>query len=293
MLTLIQGRTYYLPGPVNVGVYLFPDGGSAVIDTGLDDDSGRRVLKALREADALPLRHIINTHSHADHCGGNAFLQKRTEAITWAAPLEAAVIENPYLEPFYLSGGDPFPELKTKFLMAKPSRVDRRLTGDDHELVPLRVVPLPGHAPAQVGVLTPDGVLFCADAFFAPATLDKYYLPYFAQVGAALATLDELAAARADYYLPSHGEITTDLEPVLARNRERLAAVSDYILSLLTERRSREDLVATVIQEQGVELTPAQYFLTSAAIAGHLTYLAEKKLVTFSFAGGRLVWRRV
>ncbi|HHV57727.1 MAG TPA: MBL fold metallo-hydrolase [Firmicutes bacterium] len=292
MLTHIQGRTYYLPGPVNIGVYLYPEGGAAVIDTGLDDESGRRVLKALRAADALPLRNIVNTHSHADHCGGNAFLQKRTEALTWAAPLEAAVIENPYLEPFYLSGGDPFPALKNKFLMAKPSRVDRRLESENTGPEPLRVVPLPGHAPEQVGVLTPDAVLFCADAFFSGATLDKYYLPYFARVQPALTTLEKLATFEADFFVPSHGELTTDPGPVVATNKTRLTAVSEHILALLAEPHSREDLVARIAGDKGIALNTDQYFLSTAAVAAHLAYLAEGGLVRHRFEGGRLIWQR-
>lgn len=292
MLRLIQGRTYYLPGPVNIGVYLYPEGGATVIDTGLDDESGRRVLKALREADALPLKHIINTHSHADHCGGNAFLQKRTEALTWATPLEAAIITNPYLEPFYLCGGDPFSALKNKFLMAKPSRVDRYLADENPELAPLTVVPLPGHAPGQVGVLTPDGVLFCADALFSAITLDKYYLPYFAQVRSALATLDKLAAFPADFFVPCHGELTADLGPALTANKTRLRAVSEHILTLLAAPHSREDVVALLATEKGILLSPDQYFLTTAAVAAHLAYLSEAGLVGYRFADGRLVWER-
>ncbi|MGI6130131.1 MAG: MBL fold metallo-hydrolase, partial [bacterium] len=182
MLTHLKGQTFVLAGPVNIGLYFYEDGSVTVIDTGLDDNSGRHLLKALRQKEAT-VRYIINTHSHADHTGGNAFVQKRTEAVTWASPLEGSIIENPYLEPFCLYGGDPFAQLKTKFLMAKPSRVDKKLGENNPELEPLKIISLPGHAPGQIGVLTPDNVLFCADAFFPPTTLEKYYLPYFAQVG--------------------------------------------------------------------------------------------------------------
>lgn len=291
MLTHLKGQTYVLAGPVNIGLYFHNDGRATVIDTGLDDDSGRRLLKALREKGAT-IGHLINTHSHADHSGGNAFVQKRTEAITWASPLEAALIENPYLEPFYLYGGDPFAELKTKFLMAKPSRVDKKLSEDNPELEPLKIIPLPGHAPGQIGVLTPDNVFFCADAFFPLATLDKYYLPYFAQVGPSLATLDRLMSFPAEIYVPAHGHPSAEITEALKANRKRLQEVTELVLSVLTEPLSREEIVAHFCREKSIDSSYSQYFLATAAITAHLTYLDEQGLIKPKVAAGVLKWHR-
>ncbi|MGI6604405.1 MAG: MBL fold metallo-hydrolase [Firmicutes bacterium] len=290
MVTHIVGCTYYLPGAVNIGIYLHPEGGSTVIDTGLDDGSARKLLRALKELDALPLVNIINTHSHADHCGGNAFLQKRTQASMWATALEAAVIENPYFEPFYLFGGDPLPALRNKFLMAAPSRVDCVLEDARDELAPLEPILLPGHSPGQIGVLTPDGVFFCADAFFPKDTLEKYYLPYYAQVEAALATLKKLSTISATYYLPGHGELTTDISSLLVANEERLQSVSQYILSLLAEPASREELLARIMRDKDIPQNPNQYFLTCAALSAHLTYLMKNNAAMTSFQNGTLIW---
>ncbi|MGI6596540.1 MAG: MBL fold metallo-hydrolase [bacterium] len=291
MLTHLKGQTYVLAGPVNIGLYFHNDGRATVIDTGLDDDSGRRLLKALREKGAT-IGHLINTHSHADHSGGNAFVQKRTEAITWASPLEAALIENPYLEPFYLYGGDPFAELKTKFLMAKPSRVDKKLSEDNPELEPLKIIPLPGHAPGQIGVLTPDNVFFCADAFFPLATLDKYYLPYFAQVGPSLATLDRLMSFPAEIYVPAHGHPSAEITEALKANKQRLQEVTELVLSILTEPLSREEIVAHFCREKSIDSSYSQYFLATAAITAHLTYLDEQGLIKPKVAAGVLKWHR-
>lgn len=291
MLTHLKGRTYVLAGPVNIGLYFQDNGTAIVIDTGLDDNSGRRLLKALREKGAT-IGHLINTHSHADHSGGNAFVQKRTEAITWASPLEAALIENPYLEPFYLYGGDPFAELKTKFLMAKPSRVDKKLSEDNPELEPLKIIPLPGHAPGQIGVLTPDNVFFCADAFFPLATLDKYYLPYFAQVGPSLATLDRLMSFPAEIYVPAHGHPSAEITEALKANKQRLQEVTELVLSILTEPLSREEIVAHFCREKSIDSSYSQYFLATAAITAHLTYLDEQGLIKPKVAAGVLKWHR-
>lgn len=291
MLTHLKGRTYVLAGPVNIGLYFHDNGTATAIDTGLDDNSGRRLLEAVEEKETT-IGHLINTHSHADHSGGNAFVQKRTEAITWASPLEAAIIENPYLEPFYLCGGDPFAQLKNKFLMAKPSRIDKKLGENNPELEPLKIIPLPGHAPGQIGVLTPDNVLFCADAFFPLATLDKYYLPYFAQVGASLATLDKLMNYPAEFYVPAHGHPSTDITEVLMANKKRLQEVTELVLSLLSAPLSREEIVAWFYREKSIDSSYSQYFLATAAITAHLTYLAEQGQVKPKVTDGVLKWYR-
>ena len=46
-----------------------------LIDTGLDNSAARNILKELEEAGPTPTV-IVNTHSHADHIGGNHFIQK-------------------------------------------------------------------------------------------------------------------------------------------------------------------------------------------------------------------------
>ncbi|HDQ92652.1 MAG TPA: MBL fold metallo-hydrolase, partial [Synergistetes bacterium] len=71
-----SGNTWYIPGPTNLGV--FASGKRAVlIDSGNDESMGRKILGALGEQ-GWELEMILNTHSNADHVGGNAFIQKRT-----------------------------------------------------------------------------------------------------------------------------------------------------------------------------------------------------------------------
>ena len=82
---------YLHPGAVNCGV-IFRGGDALVIDTGLDKEAGRKLLKALG---ARSLKVIINTHAHADHFGGNDFLTKRTGAEVWASRAEGAGMDTP------------------------------------------------------------------------------------------------------------------------------------------------------------------------------------------------------
>jgi len=290
MLTQIAGNTYYLAGPVNCGVYVQDGGQCTVIDTGGDDQSGKDILKTLREHN-LTLTGIINTHSHADHYGGNARLVREAGAPVAAPEFEAAVIENPALEPFYLYSAAPIKELQGKFLQGKPSRVSRIIRPGE-SVDGLAIVDLAGHAPGQIGVATPDRVLFTADAYFAVDILAKYFVPYFADVGGTRATLARLAAADYAYYLPCHGTLASDIGPVLAANTERLDRIADYLLARLTQPHTKEELIRSVVNDFQIALNPAQYFLTAAALSAHLSYLANRGDIGFVFEDGRMLWRQ-
>src|SRR5881397_2199173 len=52
--------------------FLIGGNGILVVDTGLNDEEGGKLLHAIRNISALPVQYIVNTHYHPDHQGGNA-----------------------------------------------------------------------------------------------------------------------------------------------------------------------------------------------------------------------------
>ena len=193
-------RTWCIPGRVNIGYYE-EKGQGYLIDSGLDDDKGRKVLKLLNEERQVPLRAIVNTHSNADHVGANAFIQKRTNCEIWTTRIEGILTERTSLEPLLLWSAWPFKGIRGKFIEAKPSKVtfidqpmaigDPRF-GDEYPIrdTELIAVPLPGHYLDMIGVKTPDNVFFVADALFDPTVLGKYRFCVMLDVTSAHKTLD-------------------------------------------------------------------------------------------------------
>jgi glyoxylase-like metal-dependent hydrolase (beta-lactamase superfamily II) len=292
VLRKILGNTYYLPGPVNIGIYDHGDGCCTAIDTGIDKDSGRKILKAL-EKEKLTLVRIINTHAHADHFGGNAFLVRRLKVEVWAPPIEAGIILYPELEPLYLYSAQPLPDLQTKFLQAAASPVDKIIEPGEKTAEGLEILPLPGHSPGQIGVATPDGVLFSGDAYFAIDTLEKYFLPYFVDIPRAKETISRLLATNQyRYYLPCHGILSDDPQKTLAANLERLQEIDEFILSSLKrESKTREALLAELILTHNLLLNPAQYHLYNSTLGAHLSGLVVENKLEFIFCKGKMHWQ--
>ena len=208
-LVKIAGPAHYLPGRVNIGV-IVGDGQAALIDTGLDESAARKAVQAVEQA-GLRLAAVINTHSHADHCGGNAFVVKRTGAPIYAPPVEAALIQHTEFEPFFLFGAAPFKAIDSKWFHAAPTPVAHVLDANVTVCgVELEVLPAAGHSMNQVAIATTE-VAYLADALMALEILERYPIQYCYDVLGHRATLDRLAMLRRDWYVGAHFPPTQDL----------------------------------------------------------------------------------
>lgn len=293
-LSPLIGSTFVARSATNIGVYNPGDGSAVLIDSGGDDDAGRRILRACEDSN-LKIGTILNTHSNADHCGGNAFIQARTNCKICASEQEAAFIENPTLEPSLLWGGYPLPPLRNKFLMSKPSKVTSRIRAPC--AVPdsggLQAIPLPGHYIGMIGVMTPDKVFFAADAIASAEILKKYHYYFVYDIEAHLETLDALAQIEASWIVPSHAEPTQEAGPLIELNRAIILEVGERILGFCAQAATPENLVASVAESYGIELNHTQYALLGSTLKSYLSWLADKRLVVSRLEENKMIIERI
>lgn len=290
----IAGSTWYVPGPANVGIFVGEDKRVALIDSGGDESFGRKLFR-LFEARGWELEVIVNTHSNADHIGGNAYLQKKTGCRIATTPGEAAFVGEPLLEPAFLWGGYPFRALRNKFLEARPSEVtDLVSPGETVPGFPLETVPLPGHFLDMIGVRTPDDVFFVADTVFSERIIKKYGVTFCFDVERAIDTLERLPSMPARLYVPAHADPVEDISPLASLNREALETVSETVAGICREApRCFEAILQVVAKRWDLSLDASQYVLVGAAVKAHLSRLCDLGRIAADFDGGRLVWKTV
>lgn len=286
-LNQVGERSYYINCPAKIGIYKVNDTEVYLIDSGNDKDAGRKVRKILSE-NGWNLKGIINTHSNADHIGGNKYLQQQTGCKIFADGIEAAFTKYPLLEPSFLYGGYPCKDLRHKFLLASESDVCEITDADFPK--ELEVIPLRGHFFDMIGIRTPDNVVFLADCISSKSTLEKYQISFIYDVAEYLNTLDKVETMEAAMFVPAHSDVTNNIKRVVQINRQKVFDISNEIQSILKTPMCFEELLKQLFDEYGLTMNFEQYVLVGSTVRSYLSWLKDNEKIRVAFTENLLMW---
>lgn len=283
------GNSYYIQSPAKIGLVVTGDGEVCLIDSGSDKDAGRRVRRILDE-NGWRLRAIYNTHSHADHIGGNRYLQGQTNCKIYACGIERAFARHTVLEPSLLYGGYPCRELRHKFLLAQESDVEY-LTAD---ILPdgFEMIDLPGHFFDMKGFRTPDDVVYLADCLSSRETLDKYKIGFIYDIAAYLDTLERVKSMTAAFFVPSHAEAAEDVSDLARYNIDKVNETAEKITDLCKEPLCFETILQRLFADYELKMNFEQYALVGCTVRSYLAWLKDTSRLSAEFDNNMLLWER-
>lgn len=287
-LMQISDQCYYIHCPAKIGVYRTLEDNVYLIDSGNDKEAGRKVRQIL-EAKHWHLQGILNTHSNADHIGGNHYLQSQTGCKIFSGGIETAFTKYPILESSFLYGGYPCKDLRHKFLFAQESDVsDFSDTAFPQEI---EILPLPGHFFDMVGFRTPDNTVFLADCLSSKATLDKYAISFIYDVGAYLKTLDFVESMEAAMFVPAHAEVTADIKELVQYNRNKVQEIANQLLFICQEPLPFTFILQKIFRIYGLVMNFEQYVLVGSTVRSYLSWLKDTDKLTALFQDNLLLWK--
>ena len=287
-LQQVSERCYYIQSPAKIGVIKLEGNDVCLIDSGNDKEAGRKVRQIL-EANGWHLRAIYNTHSNADHIGGNKYLQAQTGCDIFAHGIERDFTEHPILEASFLYGGFPPECLRHKFLLAQESEVDA-LTED---ALPdgVSMIPLPGHFFDMVGFRNSDGVVFLADSLASKETLEKYQITFVYDVATYLDTLEMIKTMEGKVFVPAHTEVTEDIAPLAQFNIDKVHEIAQKILEICKEPIIFEHVLQQLFRDYGLRMTFEQYVLVGSSVRSYLSWLKDGGKIDVTFEDGLMLWQ--
>jgi len=289
-LVQIAENSYYIQSPAKIGLVKLNDTDVCLIDSGNDKDAGRKVQQLL-DANDWRLTAIYNTHSNADHIGGNQYLQKQTGCKIYAPGIDCDFTRHPVLEPSFLYGGFPPKDLKHKFLMAQESNAEyltEAALPDGFQLIPL-----PGHFFDMVGFRNTDNVVYLADCLSSKETLEKYQIGFIYDVAAYLDTLEMVKKLEAKIFVPAHAEATENIAPLAQLNIDKVNEIAEKITTLCVTPFCFEQILKKLFSEYDLQMNFEQYVLVGSTVRSYLSWLKDTGRISAGFENNMLLWERI
>ena len=287
-LIKVGERTYYIKNATNIGVYKIDNTNVYIIDSGNDKDAGKKILKIINEQ-GWTIKGIINTHSNADHIGGNKVIQDRTNCEILCFNIEKSFTEFPILESSFLYGGYPFKDIKNKFLLAKESKV-KNIDGNLPE--GLEYFTLKGHFFDMIGIKTSDNVYFLADSLFSEETINKYHLFFIYDIKEYLNSLDFLKTLNGNLYIPSHCEATNNIDNLIEINKNKINEIMDKIFNFCKNNITFENILKLIFDEYNLIMNANQFVLIGSTVKSYLSYLYDEEKIEYIFENNKMMWRQ-
>lgn len=339
----------YLKMPTNIGVISVKNQDDEteiyLVESGNDDKDAQKILESINENfPGAKIKTVLNTHAHADHCGGNSFLREKTGCEIWASKQSAALMEYPELETQLIWGGTPIRDIQSKFLLAKPCKVDRILDENDKIALPeirhseqseesqnknqqkskkttgtknqlestkkssveirvhpcssalnLQVISLPGHYIGQTGFLFTDTdgkkVFFGGDSFSGRSAIKRFWIQYLLDETQTKETLHSLSKIKADFYVPGHGEMVTEIEGIAELNLIAILETEDMILDELKTPKTLEEILKAVAERNSIPLKISQYCLVGSTLRSYLSGLHNEGRITYEIQNNKMLWK--
>ena len=216
------GARLVVRGWLSANSIVFPgpqEGGAAVVDTGYFCHAEQTLQLLEMASSGRGIDHIVNTHLHSDHCGGNHALQERFRNAKTSVPTGFRAAVKPWDEErlSFRDTGQHCP----------PFRVDRFIAPGDRLRLGTReweVHAAPGHDADAVMFFEPrERLLISGDALW-ERRLAIIFPELAGAEGFAMThrTLDLIEQLAPRWVLPGHGQAFGDVFEAVRRSRDRL-----------------------------------------------------------------------
>ncbi|MBQ9608808.1 MAG: MBL fold metallo-hydrolase [Lachnospiraceae bacterium] len=292
MIELVKAgeRTYYFTGLFHVGLYLMSYDEVCLIDAGIDREYAREMDELLIMKN-WKVRLIINTHYHADHCGGSRYFQDKYKCKIYASGINAALISDYEICPSIVWGAIPLNVLMNNYYYADSCDAED-IRGKE---LPegLEVVALPGHAISMIGIKTDDDVLFLGDAVVGEEVIEKEKLTYIYDIGEYLKSLDKLEKIEAKLYVTYHGEPVKDIKELVRLNRKNVVTNLKRVKAICKTPRKFDEIVHEFFNDIDMELTLYKYNVKGGMIKTYLTYLHNTGKMETECIDNYLLWQTI
>ena len=276
VLEHVKGDTWCIvTGFGLIPLYMADRQNAVLIDSGLGKNYREGILNLLKQ-EKIRIASILTSHIHPDHIGNHVVLRETHGCEICMSPYAAAMCRDPMnqrnggFEAYLMRKNNPYHSVPA----------DRIVGWDDGTVVAagaeFKILQLPGHAPEQMGFVTPDNAAYLADTLLSEQLLKAIRIPYLAHCGTDLEAKATILNMNYDVYLLAHNEISTDVRKLAERNITNMHEKIDMVERLADRWLTLDQLTERVMAETDADTSSVRIILgTKRNVQLLMEYLQE------------------
>lgn len=289
-LIKVSEKCYFVESPSKVAIYKQNDNDVYLIDSGADKNFAKKVVNICDEQN-WNIKGIINTHAHADHIGGNAYIQQKTGCDIFCSEIDRPFIEHPIINPLHIYGGYLPSEMRHKFFLAEASKTKSIDSADFPKN--LKTYDISGHSLGMIAIVTDDNIAFVGDIVSRQEIIEKYGITYLLDIKKHLQSLDFVEKMDADKFVMSHVDTVEDIRPLVKLNRDKIFEIADTIMEYLKTPTTFENLLSKLFYHYNLKMSMMQHSLVGSTVRSYLSWLKEDGKITYIIDNNMILWQTI
>ena len=282
----ICGNTYAIDAAAGTLVFYKTDDHEGIlIDTGFAKEDRDELIRLFEFSNLRP-KGIIVSHTHYDHAGNAQALKDR-----YGCPILASLAE--------AGTASSVMAYRSAYPAMTPKEIEDRMAGECYSVdqiimpkdrlavfcgAPFGILPLYGHTPGHIGVITPDHVAYLADTLMSEDVMHASKMPSAICRADDLKAKRSLKALRCEAYVLAHRGVYKDIGALIDKNIDYILDRAELVYNCLQGDMSEEAWVRAVYEH--LEMRSRQPFKCAVCernMRSFIDYLAD---------GGRVVIER-
>ena len=298
-ITKVNGKSGFIRGGTNTGVYTFKDKSVLIIDPGLSTARGNRINQMLDDC-GLRARYCISTHEHLDHFEAYSSIKNHFSGCSFFCSSKTKkFLEDPILFTTYIYGGNPHKKLigNTK-LSVFDFGIEDVISEGQIKLgdMKFQIFDLKGHSNGDIGVLTPDKVLYVGDALFDYHIMKKYDFPFIFDVENYLNSLEKIKNIDFAYCIISHSKSIynkNEILDIIDKNEGNTNRYLQEIYDYLDQPYTREELLSKIINDNNLKLDYKEYHYYNSTLGAILSVLINNDKIQYEVENGLVYYYKI
>lgn len=267
----VKGNTYVIEAAELIPIYKTDEEHFIFLDTGFSWE--REALDETLAEYGLTPSGVLGSHAHIDHSGNHGYYREKygipvafTIGEAGMCASDCCLKGNYHMfNPNFLKDNPTYSEMVTKTDVI----IDTDKEGFAFCGAEFTIVPAPGHSVDQIAVITPDNVMYVADACLTVEELSNIKIPYNLSISGVLKSLDVIERYKCDKYIFAHYGVEDELESPVKAYKEKICKVLDDIYGIIEGEMTETELIKALCEKYGMlssnpARTPLYFRLTKS-----------------------------